>query len=202
MIIIANTTYHWHCQLYSWLQERHSSGSLSSRLLAGSTSTFNQSPSALAAQHPPAAAIIGEVYEPYQSPGAVEVSSDAVVRNNGIDHLDRIAGTPEISSSSELEVGQALRRLEEQLSLNDDSFEEIKNENSNDLDLMLNYQCRYVPFPDDEIDLVLQQETGMWHMVLSIVKMHLFAHVLRSCIRYVSSYLIYLLCCWIWFHIS
>ncbi|KAG5521817.1 hypothetical protein RHGRI_034144 [Rhododendron griersonianum] len=143
-------------------EERHSSGSLSSRLLAGSTSTFNQSPSALAAQHPPAAAIIGEVYEPYQSPGAVEVSSDAVVRNNGIDHLDRIAGTPEISSSSELEVGQALRRLEEQLSLNDDSFEEIKNENSNDLDLMLNYQCRYVPFPDDEIDLVLQQETDQF----------------------------------------
>ncbi|XP_058192814.1 calmodulin-binding transcription activator 4-like [Rhododendron vialii] len=141
-------------------EERHGSGSMSSWWLAGSTSTCNQSPSALAAQHPAAAALIGEVYEPYQSPGAVEVSSDAVVQNNGMDHLDRIAGTPEISSSSELEVGQALRRLEEQLSLNDDGFEEIKNENSNDLDLMLNYQCRYVPFPDDEIDLVLQQETG------------------------------------------
>lgn len=164
---------------------------MSSWLSPGSTSIFNQTPSALAAQHPAAAAIIiGELYEPYQSPEAVEVSFDAVIKNNGIDHLDRIAGKPQISSSSEFDVGQALRRLEEQLSLNDDSLEEIKNENSNDLDLMPSYPCRYAGFPDDEIDLVLQQETCMRHLVLSIVKMNLFSHVSRSCSRYVSSYLI------------
>lgn len=134
----------------------------------GSTSAFNQSPSALTAQHPAYVSVI-ERYEPYQSPGAVEVSTDAVVKNNGIDSLDRIAGLAQSSSSSELEVSQALRRLEEQLSSNDDSLDAMKN----DLDLIQIGQSRYVAYPDDENDLLLQQETGMWHLVLTTVKMHL-----------------------------
>ncbi|KAH7857892.1 hypothetical protein Vadar_017648 [Vaccinium darrowii] len=133
---------------------RHSSGSVS-QLSPGSTSAFNQSPSALTAQHPAYVSVI-ERYEPYQSPGAVEVSTDAVVKNNGIDSLDRVAGLAQSSSSSELEGSQALRRLEEQLSSNDDSLDAMKN----DLDLIQIGQSRYVAYPDDENDLLLQQETG------------------------------------------
>lgn len=70
--------------------------------------------------------MFGDSYEPNQSfssPGSLEFTSDVAIKNNGIDHLE---GTEaESGSSTEHEVTQALRRLEEQLSLNEDSFKEI-----------------------------------------------------------------------------
>ncbi|KAJ6713728.1 CALMODULIN-BINDING TRANSCRIPTION ACTIVATOR CAMTA [Salix viminalis] len=62
------------------------------------------------------------VYEPYQSfssPASVDVSSGLGIKDNGVDR------TAEFTSSDNNEVTQFLRRLEEQLSLNADSANEI-----------------------------------------------------------------------------
>ncbi|KAL7241286.1 hypothetical protein ACSBR2_006830 [Camellia fascicularis] len=142
---------------------RHSSGSIS-QLSPESPSTFSQSPNCYTAQHP-GSTIVSELYEPHQSPGSVEVSSDAVVKSNGMDHLDWIERKGEMSSSCELEVSQALRRLEEQLSLNDDSLEEIgpfcsENENSNDSECVINDQYKSCASLDDVNTLALGRESG------------------------------------------
>ncbi|KAI8018186.1 Lactoylglutathione lyase [Camellia lanceoleosa] len=142
----------------------HSSETIS-QLSTGSPSTFNQSPSSFTAQHPGSTAVITELYEPYQSPGSVEVSSDAVIKNNGMDHIDGIKRMGEISGSSEPEVTQTLQRLKEQLSLDDGNLEEIlpfrtEIENSNDSEYIINGQCRPAASPDDLENLVLQRESG------------------------------------------
>ncbi|XP_061336950.1 calmodulin-binding transcription activator 4-like isoform X2 [Gastrolobium bilobum] len=88
------------------------------QLSPGSSSAFSQSPGSTTS-------ILGDSYEPNQSfsTGSVEVSSDILIGNNGMGHLD---GTDtESGTSTELEVTHALRRLEEQLSLNEDSLKEI-----------------------------------------------------------------------------
>ncbi|CAL5349663.1 unnamed protein product [Camellia sinensis] len=143
---------------------KHSSETIS-QLSTGSPSTFNQSPSSFTAQHPGSTAVITELYEPYQSPGSVEVSSDAVIKNNGMDHIDGIKRMGEISGSSEPEVTQTLQRLKEQLSLDDGNLEEIlpfrtEIENSNDSEYIINGQCRPAASPDDLDNLVLQRESG------------------------------------------
>ncbi|KAF5952802.1 hypothetical protein HYC85_010746 [Camellia sinensis] len=149
---------------------RHSSGSIS-QLSPESPSTFSQSPNCYTAQHP-GSTIVSELYEPHQSPGSVEVSSDAVVKSNGMDHLDWIERKGEMSSSSELEVSQALRRLEEQLSLNDDSLEEIgpfcsENENSNDSECVINDQYKSSASLDDVNTLALGRESGFNQIYLT-----------------------------------
>ncbi|KAJ6307670.1 hypothetical protein OIU76_017462 [Salix suchowensis] len=65
---------------------------------------------------------VSGVYEPYQSfssPASVDVSSGLGIKDNGVDR------TAEFTSSDNNEVTQFLRRLEEQLSLNADSANEI-----------------------------------------------------------------------------
>ncbi|OIT30112.1 PREDICTED: calmodulin-binding transcription activator 4-like [Nicotiana attenuata] len=88
------------------------------------SSTFSPSPSSYSTQQTGSTVIAGESYEQYQnqsSPG--EICSDAVINNN---RMSDITGrTNEVMSSPGLEMSHALRRLEEQLSLNDDSFKEI-----------------------------------------------------------------------------
>ena len=126
-------------------QGRHSSGSIS-LLSTVSTSTFHRSPSSYAPQYPGSTAIISELSKPRQSPGSVEDrldSSDAVIKSNGMHHLDRGESMGEIGSSYLFEGSQALQRLEEQLSLNDDSLEKNDpfwrgNDNSNDSDFIIN----------------------------------------------------------------
>lgn len=59
------------------------------------------------------------------SPGSVEVSSNTgncTIGSNGMDGQYEIS---ELKSSNECEVSQALRRIEEQLSLNEDSLKDI-----------------------------------------------------------------------------
>ncbi|XP_027919739.1 calmodulin-binding transcription activator 4 isoform X2 [Vigna unguiculata] len=107
-----------------------SEGRLSSgagaQLSPSSSSAFSQSPSPYSNQNPGSTSILVDSYEPNQSfssPGTTEVTSDIFILNNKMDHMD---GTDaESGTSSELEVTQALRRLEVQLSLNEDSFEDI-----------------------------------------------------------------------------
>ncbi|KAL6969247.1 hypothetical protein U1Q18_028971 [Sarracenia purpurea var. burkii] len=130
---------------------------------SGSPSTI----SSYTAQQPGSTTVISELYEPCQthSPESVEVSSDAVVKSDELDHLDRIGREGETSTSSPgLEVSQALRRIEEQLSLNDDTLKEIgpfcnENENSNDSEYIINDQCR--PAASLNLNnLVSQQDSG------------------------------------------
>ncbi|XP_060214205.1 calmodulin-binding transcription activator 4-like isoform X1 [Lycium barbarum] len=88
------------------------------------SSAFSPSPSSYSTQQTGSTVIAGESYEQYQnqsSPG--EICSDAVINNNGMSDITR--RTEEVISSPGIEMSQALRRLEEQLSLNDDSIKEI-----------------------------------------------------------------------------
>lgn len=91
--------------------------------------------------------MISDLREPYQnlsSPGSVEVNSDAAIKKNGRENPDKLYGTGESDSSAKFDVGQALRRLEEQLSLNEDSFNEFVDDNPNS-DIM----DRFNEFLDD-----------------------------------------------------
>lgn len=58
------------------------------------------------------------------SPVSVEVSSGVVSETQGIEHFNNLDMIGKASTSPEIEVGHALRRLEEQLSLDDDKFKE------------------------------------------------------------------------------
>ncbi|KAK1270445.1 Calmodulin-binding transcription activator 4 [Acorus gramineus] len=96
----------------------------------GSPSSYNQNASSSSAQIPGTVSRTSELHEPYQSsvsPGSMEeVSSDLFVRNNNVDLLSTNEGAQNIGTSSGVEI-HALRRLKEQLSLDDDDpiyFEE------------------------------------------------------------------------------
>ncbi|XP_058193091.1 calmodulin-binding transcription activator 4 [Rhododendron vialii] len=142
---------------------RQSSGSTS--LSPESPSTLSQSPSSYTAQHLGSLTQISELNEPYQSPGSIEVSSDAVVKTKGMDHLGMIERKGEVVVTSELEVTQALRRLEMQLSLTDDVVEEIgpfcnENENSNDSEAIISDECRSTASLDELGTLMWRQHSG------------------------------------------
>ncbi|KAK7851272.1 calmodulin-binding transcription activator 4 [Quercus suber] len=94
-------------------------------LSPGSPSTFSQSPCSYT-KNPGSNSIISDFFDPYQSLSSPEVSSEIAIKNNGMDHLDRVDRREQRESSPELEVTQALRRLEEQLSLNEDSVTVVK----------------------------------------------------------------------------
>jgi hypothetical protein len=103
------------------LQGRLSSGP-GTQLSPGSSSAYSQSPSSYSNHNPESTSIIDDSYEPNQSfssPVSAEVTSD----NNGMSHSE---GTEaESGTSADFKITQALRRLEVQLSLNEDNFEEI-----------------------------------------------------------------------------
>ncbi|XP_004504404.1 calmodulin-binding transcription activator 4 isoform X1 [Cicer arietinum] len=107
-----------------------SEGRLSSgpgtQLSPGSSSAFSQSPSSYSNQNPGSTSIVDDSYErnqSFSSPGSAEVTSDIFILNNGMAHLE--GADAESGTSTELKITQALRRLEVQLSLNEDNFEEI-----------------------------------------------------------------------------
>lgn len=131
---------------------KHNSGTIS-QSSPESPLTYSQSP-----KYPGSASVVGEQYEPYQSPSSVEVNSD-VVNGNGMNLLD----TRE--RNGELDVNQALQELKLQLSLNDDSLEEIltfcsENDNSNDSEQIIIDYSRSAELTDDLQELMLPQETG------------------------------------------
>lgn len=95
-----------------------------------SSSAFTSSPipGPRSTRHPGSASIVSEVNESYQSlpsPSSAEVSSSKVSNNHMMDHFDNAYGE-EFSKSGDIEVRKALKRLEEQLSLNDDTIEELE----------------------------------------------------------------------------
>ncbi|GAB4839753.1 hypothetical protein Ancab_020463 [Ancistrocladus abbreviatus] len=99
-----------------------------SELSPGPSSTFSQSPTSCILQNPGSTSL-SDVQDPYQnlsSPGSTEVSSEVVIKDNRILHYDRVERTGNLSTSSHIEVSQALRRLEEQLSLDDDTLKDYE----------------------------------------------------------------------------
>lgn len=105
------------------LQGNSSSGS-ASQFSPGSFSSLSQSPSPSNAQN--AGSISVSDYQSLNSPGSIEVSSDTVIETNGREHYDSIDGTGGIGTAK-VDVNQALRKLEEQLSLNENSFKEFES---------------------------------------------------------------------------
>ncbi|KAG2702751.1 hypothetical protein I3760_06G105000 [Carya illinoinensis] len=117
---------------------RHTSGSVL-LLSPGSSSTYSQSPTSYTTQNPGSNSMPSDFFEPYQSSSSPssEVTSEIAIKNYGMNDLDRMSRTGQRESSSELAVTQALRRLEEQLSLDEESFKDInvfgnRDESSND----------------------------------------------------------------------
>ncbi|KAK3223677.1 hypothetical protein Dsin_010702 [Dipteronia sinensis] len=89
---------------------------------AGASSTVSLSPNSYTTQNPGSTSVHSNFYEPCQSsssPGSVEVSSEIAIKVNGVDLIGEFTGCDDVKTS------QALRRLEEQLSLNDDLYQEI-----------------------------------------------------------------------------
>ncbi|XAR64385.1 hypothetical protein NMG60_11024698 [Bertholletia excelsa] len=139
------------------------SGSVS-QLSSESGSTFSPTISSHTAQHLGSTAVVSELHEPHQSPGSVEDNSDAVNNMNWVDYLHNNERMGQLSSSSNPEVIQALQRLEEQLSLGEDSLEDIdllcsNNENQNYSGHAINDQCRSSVSPDGLDDFMLQSES-------------------------------------------
>ncbi|KAK9108508.1 hypothetical protein Syun_024519 [Stephania yunnanensis] len=109
---------------------KHGIGS-SSVSSPSSACTSTQSPSLSSSQNPVSASAVSELSEPCRSscsPVSVEISSELMTRNNMMDHLEGKDKSQYVSSSSpESEVSQALRRIEEQLSLNDDDRAQLSS---------------------------------------------------------------------------
>ncbi|KAL0421577.1 UNVERIFIED_CONTAM: Calmodulin-binding transcription activator 4 [Sesamum latifolium] len=130
------------------------------------SSTFSPSPNSFATQQPESSVVIGESYELYHnesSPSTVEINSSEVIKNHEMNHLDNRERTDEVNSSSAPDLSKALRRIEQQLSLNDDEGNEIstfyiQNEDSNDLeDVLRNYDLSgQTP---NNLDNLLQQQS-------------------------------------------
>ncbi|KAL7110050.1 hypothetical protein ACP275_05G001100 [Erythranthe tilingii] len=125
-------------------ERRHSAGS-TPQFSTLSSSTFSPSPNSFASDRPDSSFFISEsigMYHNESSPSSVEISSSQVIKNIGMSQLDLEERTDDVSTSSVPTLSQALRRIEEQLSLNDDEVKEIdriyiENEDSNDLEDML-----------------------------------------------------------------
>lgn len=152
------------------------------------SSSFNFSPTSYTCQNPPSTSVISDSYEPSQSlssSGSVEVSSEIAVKDNGID------SKREITNYVGDEVNRALRKLEEQLSLNDDIIEEIDSLSSQDLEYKNEmskqdqfraslqsseyvvegqYNGGHAGFLDDSNDLVLSQNAGRFSCVTCLLK--------------------------------
>ncbi|KAG2706575.1 hypothetical protein I3760_05G109900 [Carya illinoinensis] len=119
---------------------KHSPGSFA-LLSPGSSSSYSQSPTSYISQNPGSNSKPSD-FEPYKSlsSSGSEVSSEIAIKNNGVDDLERVGRTGQKENFDELQVTQALQRLEEQLSLDEESFQDIslfynQCENPNDSDI-------------------------------------------------------------------
>ncbi|KAM7468779.1 hypothetical protein LguiB_016341 [Lonicera macranthoides] len=138
--------------------------------LSPASSSLTQSPSSYTTLPPVSISVVSGFYEPYQSissPGSVEVTSDVVVKSGRMNHVNTIERTGEIDCSSELDITQTLRRLEEQLSLNDESLEGIgpfynEYETLNDSEYTVGDQlsCISSGMQDDSNNLVQERYSG------------------------------------------
>ena len=135
----------------------------------------SQSPSAHTIQNQDSCSLTNfhDSYQSHSSPGSTEVNSDAVMRKR-IDYFNHSSGAEKLSVSSDIEVNQALRRLEVQLSLDDDSFKEygpLDNQVGNeDEHRMLDdlFYSRYDGSCSISSGLSLQQGSGTYVLEIKV----------------------------------
>ncbi|KAL5760214.1 hypothetical protein ACOSP7_018715 [Xanthoceras sorbifolium] len=151
----------------------------------GASSTLSVSSSSHTTQNPGSTSVHSDFYEPSQSlssPGSVEVSSEITIKDNGVD------SNGEFTRCADAEVSQALRRLEEQLSLNDDIYQKIDSLSNQDFEYegeifkqqqyeallqSPEYNVQEHPgFQDHSNNLVLHHDTGVDGQHLQ----HLYGH--------------------------
>ncbi|KAL8150104.1 hypothetical protein V2J09_019912 [Rumex salicifolius] len=101
------------------------SGSIS-EFTPGSSYSFSQSPNNLGIQYQGTTSLsdLHLSHQSLSSPVSIEVCSGIVSESQGIGHLNTLDGGGDVSTSPEIGVGHALRRLEEQLSLDDNKFKQ------------------------------------------------------------------------------
>lgn len=151
------------------MQGKHSAGPISTLMLGSSNIVQGSNSYTTSAS---------EYYEHYNStsgPSSVEVSPDVVITSNGATHFNQ---TESIDGSPDFEINQALRKLEEQLSLDHMKdigtfYSENENEYANELGFTISEQDlggserlqygsdNYVSLPKDEFAIPSQQ-TLFW----------------------------------------
>lgn len=129
----------------------------------GASSTISQSPTAYTIQNLGSSSLaINESYQSHSSPVSVEVSSDATMEKR----IECLNGSNLTGSSSMMSVDQALRRLEVQLSLDDDDslqkYAPVDDQDGNEDILTLNDLCDSSYFGVSTIPngLSQQQDSG------------------------------------------
>ncbi|KAL8224516.1 hypothetical protein R6Q57_019991 [Mikania cordata] len=101
-----------------------------------------------ASQFTKSAATFSKLSDPYDdtsSPSSIEINSDVVIQSNGTGPFSVTQGIEEISGSPNFNVDQALRRIEEQMSLDEDNLKDFSayyraNEISNESGFSANEQ--------------------------------------------------------------
>ncbi|KAL2547213.1 Calmodulin-binding transcription activator 4 [Forsythia ovata] len=175
---------------YRDIGEGRQNATLTSRFSPLSSSTSSPSPNSFTTQQQDSSVVINGSNEPYQntsSPGSVEISSDGV-KSHEMYQSDITERIEEINSTSDPDLGQALRRIEQQLSLNDDVVDEIntfyiENKDSNYLGNGLNDYELSAQRPDASDSLLLQQHSGdsvEHHQSLSGVEVNNWKEMLGS----------------------
>lgn len=128
---------------------------------------MTHSPSSNTAQLLGPAADVNGPRQSISSPGSIGASSDTVIKNGRMDCLNIVERPAKVDIS---EYSQALRRLEEQLSLNDDTVTKFDPpysdyDNSNDSEIIIHGQdySRSAGMPDYLNNLGQQQYSGLCH---------------------------------------
>uniref|UniRef100_A0A7C9ALR5 CG-1 domain-containing protein n=1 Tax=Opuntia streptacantha TaxID=393608 RepID=A0A7C9ALR5_OPUST len=105
--------------------EGRSSSRTTAGFLQGSSSTCSQIHRTYSVQNSRSGSLsdLRESCQNHSSPGSLDVSSDAA-RSKGVDSFNGENGTENSIISSDGDISHALRRLEEQLSLDDDSLKD------------------------------------------------------------------------------
>ena len=171
-------------RLHLNLQSGHSAGPIST--LSTGSSTLIQGSNSYATQLTQSAAAFSQFREPYEStssPSSVEVTSDVVNKSNGTSPLSLAEGTEELGGSPNFEVDQALQRIREQLSLDEDNLNDIgafysengafysENEISNESGLTINEQdyCGSGGIQDGSNNYASEQYPGLFLLLVLIV---------------------------------
>ncbi|XP_043804636.1 calmodulin-binding transcription activator 4 isoform X2 [Manihot esculenta] len=143
---------------YREIGEGKSTPGPAAQLSPGFSSSFSPSQTSYTTQNPDSTSAITDKYDPYRnssSPSSIEVSSEMVTKENGLD------ATTEFTSYRKDEVSQYLRRLEEQLSLTEDSIKEIdplcSEERATDNTELLEYE-KQIPKEDNSANLLFRPE--------------------------------------------
>lgn len=156
-------------------QGKQNNGS-TSQLSTISSSNFSPSPNSIITHQADSSVVINGSYYTESSPSSVEISSSEVIGNHGMDLWGVAGRAKEVTSSSGHDINHALRRIEHQLSLNDDEVKEsnafyFENEDSNDLEDALHINDLSGQTSDGSVSILYQQHSGIpFHFCLSKIR--------------------------------